>query len=189
MSSSSQAHFRNIKKLVSNISSRSDDSGPLELVCRFDGRIIKANESSRLLLNTLKLAKLNRFLPGDHFELINRALHSGDVVVAANNVNGCNFEWKYYLDKGSKAIRIESIQYAIDSSKDVENNSSAKASITERWSNFIDAIPVSVCVTQNNSDKVIVMNQMAMRMLNIVPGKEKNARLRNVFTDPQTIRK
>ena len=189
MSNSSQTHFTNIKKLVSNIAGRLDNSGSLELVCRFDGRVIKANEASRLLLKSLKLTKLNRLLPDDHFELINRALHTGDVVVAANKVHGCAFEWKYYLDQGSKVIRIESIHYACDISDDSKNISNPDSSLTERWSNFIDAIPVSVCVTQNNSDEVIVMNQMAMRMLHIPPGKEKNARLRNVFTDPKAIRK
>ena len=189
MSNSSQTHFTNIKKLVSNMASRLDNSGSLELVCRFDGRVIKANEASRLLLKSLKVTKLNRLLPDDHFELINRALHTGDVVVAANKVHGCAFEWKYYLDQGSKVIRIESIHYACDISGDSKNISNPDSSVTERWSNFIDAIPVSVCVTQNNSDEVIVMNQMAMRMLHIPPGKEKNARLRNVFTDPKSIRK
>ena len=189
MSNSSQTHFTNIKKLVSNIASRLDNSGSLELVCRFDGRVIKANDASRLLLKSLKVTKLNRLLPDDHFELINRALHTGDVVVAANKVHGCAFEWKYYLDQGSKVIRIESIHYACDISGDSKNISNPDSSVTERWSNFIDAIPVSVCVTQNNSDEVIVMNQMAMRMLHIPPGKEKNARLRNVFTDPKAIRK
>ena len=188
MSNSSQTHFTNIKKIDSNISGRLDNSGSLELVCRFDGRVIKANEASRLLLKSLKLTKLNRLLPDDHFELINRALHTGDVVVTASKVHGCAFEWKYYLDQGSKVIRIESIHYACDISDDSKNISNPDSSLTERWSNFIDAIPVSVCVTQNNSDEVIVMNQMAMRMLHILPGKEKNARLRNVFTDPKAIR-
>ena len=62
MSNSSQTHFTNIKKLVSNIASRLDNSGSLELVCRFDGRVIKANEASRLLLKSLKLTKLKKII-------------------------------------------------------------------------------------------------------------------------------
>ena len=189
MSNSSQSHFSSFKKIVSNMTSRSDNSGSLELLCKFDGRIIKANEASRQLLKALKLTKLNRLLPDDHFELINRALHSGDVVVSANKVHGCDFEWEYYLDQGSKVIRIESIHYVGSLNNNGDQVSNPDSLATERWSNFIDSIPVSVCVTQNNSDEVIVMNQMAMRMLHISPGNEKNARLRNVFTDPQAIRK
>ena len=194
MSIKPRSQLGGIKKLASNLLVGREPSGAIELVCRFDGRIIKANETARLLLKSLKISKMNRLLPDDHFELINRALHSGDVVVAANRVHRYDFEWKYYLDQVSKVIRIESIQYSLDqqnpndSSVDIDL-SNMGLSISERWSNFIDTIPIPVCVTEHNNDEIIVINQMAIRLLNFTPGKEKHARLRGVFSDRQAIKK
>ena len=177
-----------LKKFASNIF-KSEASGPIQLECRFDGRIIKANDSARALLNSLKISKMNRLLPDDHFELINFALHSGDVVVCSNKIEGCDFEWKYYLDRGSKVIRIESIQYTPYKNLDLDVNKTSTDSVRERWSNFVDTLPVSVCITETNSDEIIVINQLGMRLLGISPGKETHTKLRDIFTDSSAIRK
>ncbi len=164
-------------------------SDPIEVMCRYDGRIIKVNDSGRQLLKLLKIKKMNRLLPDDHFELIDQALHSGEVVVAANKVNNYSFEWKYFLDQASKVIRIESIQHASDETNRPDSPINIGVSIIEHWTNFLDTIPVSACVTENNNDRIMVINQMAMRLLNITPGKEKSTQLRNLFTDPESIKK
>ena len=175
------------KKLTSGFLSGVGNSAPIELMCRFDGRIIEANQTARTLAKTLKAPKVNRLLPDDHFELVSRALHSGDVVVSANQVYGFNFEWKYYLDQRSKVIRIESIKYRQNLDNADFGNSDSSAS--ESWTSFIDSIPIAVCVTENNSDEIVYVNQLALRTLNIVPGSEKQTRLRDVFADTKSIKK
>ena len=183
MSTKSLLQFGGLKK-----SSGANVTDPIEVICRFDGRIIKASDSGRQLLKLLKIKKMNRLLPDDHFELINQALHSGEVVVAANRVNGYSFEWKYFLDQGSKAIRIESIQYSPDQSNHPDSPINVGVSITEHWTNFLDTIPIPACVTENNNDGIIVINQMAMRLLKIAPGNERATKLRNTFSDPNAIK-
>ena len=174
-----------IKKFTSGLlASGEENSVPIELMCRFDGRIIEANQVARDLARSVKAPKVNRLLPDDHFELTSRALHSGDVVVSANQIYGLNFEWKYYLDKRSKVIRIESIKYS-QKQDDFDNSVGA----IESWSNFIDSIPVAVCITENNSDEIKYINQLARSILHIHPGSEKQTCLRNVFSDPNTIKK
>ena len=176
---------RGIKKFASIF--KSEASGPVQLECRFDGRILKANDCARSLLSSMNISKMNRLLPDDHFELINRALHSGDVVVSANKIDGYTFEWKYFLDKGAKVIRIESIQYAQYKENKLTADLNPGEGIKERWSNFVDTLPVSVCVTETNSDEIIVINQLAMRLLGIKAGTESNTKLRQVFTDGEAI--
>ena len=178
-----------LKKFASHIFRSEAKSSAIQLDCRFDGRIISANDCARSLLSSLKISKVNRLLPDDHFELINCALHSGDVVVSANKINGYKFEWKYYLDKSSKVIRIESIQYAPCKDQNTETNLIPKDNSNERWSNFVDTLPISVCVTETNSDEIIVINQLAMRLLSITPDNENQKKLRNIFSDRDAIKK
>jgi len=118
---------------------------------------------------------------------VSRALHSGDVIVAANRIYGYEFEWKYYLDQRNKVIRIESIKYkqGLQNSDAVDSDS-----ITgESWPGLIDSIPIAVCVTENNSDEIKYINQPALRIFNIVPGNETKTRLRDIFTDAKSIKK
>ena len=187
MPNKSSSKLGSFKKLTSGLLSGMGNSAPIELMCRFDGRIIEANQVARTLAKTLKAPKVNRLLPDDHFELVSRALHSGDVIVSANRIYGYDFEWKYFLDQRNKVIRIESIKYKENTfNQDGENISSLSG---ENWSNLIDSIPVAVCVTENNSDEVKFINQLALRILNIAPGNENQTRLRDVFTDAKSIKK
>ena len=184
MSINSSKHA-GIKKLASSTKSVVESIKPIELVCRFDGRIIEANQTARELAKSFNALKINRLLPNDHFELVNHALHSGDVVVSANQIYGYDFEWKYYLDQRSKVIRIESTNYA----QNQDINAGSNAGTIEGWANFIDSIPVAVCVTENNNDEIKYINQLAYRVLNIIPGSENQIQLRNVFSDVTTIKK
>ncbi len=187
MPNKSSSKLGSFKKLTSGLLSGMGNSAPIELMCRFDGRIIEANQVARTLAKTLTAPKINRLLPDDHFELVSRALHSGDVIVSANRIYGYDFEWKYFLDQRNKVIRIESIKYKENNpNQDGENITSISG---ENWSNLIDSIPVAVCVTENNSDEVKFINQLALRILNIVPGTENQTRLRDVFTDAKSIKK
>ncbi len=187
MPNKSSSKLGSFKKLTSGLLSGMGNSAPIELMCRFDGRIIEANQVARTLAKTLTAPKVNRLLPDDHFELVSRALHSGDVIVSANRIYGYDFEWKYFLDQRNKVIRIESIKYKENNlNQDGENITSLGS---ENWSNLIDSIPVAVCVTENNSDEVKFINQLALRILNIVPGTENQTRLRDVFTDAKSIKK
>jgi len=88
MSGKSSSKIGSIKKLTSSLLPGIDSAESIELMCRFDGRIIEANQVARKLAKEVKAPKVNRLLPDDHFELVNRALHSGDVVVSANQVFG-----------------------------------------------------------------------------------------------------
>jgi diguanylate cyclase (GGDEF)-like protein/PAS domain S-box-containing protein len=179
--------IESFKSLTSGFLSDVEHAAPIELMCRFDGRIIEANQTARTLAKTLSAPKVNRFLPDDHFELVSRALHSGDVIVSANRIYGYDFEWKYFLDQRNKVIRIESIKY-----KQYSNNSNDEEfvpSAGESWPDLIDSIPVAVCVTENNSDEIRYINQLALRILNIPAGSEKQTRLRDVFTDAKSIKK
>ncbi len=185
----SQSHISHANKYCKKNLSEPKIQDSLGIVCRFDGRVIKANDAVLQLLKKLKIKKINRLLPNDHFELIDRALHSGEVAVCASKVNGYNFEWKYYLDQSKKVIRIESIQYSVDQNNYSKNLVNIGVSIIEHWENFLDTIPVSACVTKNNSDEVLVINQLAIRFLEISPEKEKVLKLRDVFTDPESIKK
>ena len=187
MSTKSSSKIGGLKKLTSSLLIGVGNFSPIELVCRFDGRIIEANVAARALAKSLKAPKINRLLPDDHFELVSRALHSGDVIVVANHIYGYEFEWKYYLDQRNKVIRIESIKYK----QDIQNSDAIVSdSITgESWSGLIDSIPVAVCVTENNSDEVKYINQLALRILNIAPGHEVKTRLRDIFTDEKSIKK
>ncbi|MFK7816248.1 MAG: EAL domain-containing protein [Gammaproteobacteria bacterium] len=187
MSIKSSSKLGGLKKLTSGLLSVAGHAAPIEIMCRFDGRIIEANQTARTLSKTLNAVKVNRLLPDDHFELVNRALHSGDVIVSANCINDYNFEWKYFLDKRNKVIRIESVNYG-QYLQNVEL-SDAGALASENWSGFIDSIPVAVCVTPNNSDEIKYLNQLALRILNITPGQEDNTRLRDVFADAESIKK
>jgi len=187
MPNKSSSKLGSFKKLTSGLLSGMGNSAPIELMCRFDGRIIEANQAARTLAKTLKAPKVNRLLPDDHFELVSRALHSGDVIVSANRIYEYDFEWKYFLDQRNKVIRIESIKYKENTfNQDGENISSLSG---ENWSNLIDSIPVAVCVTENNSDEVKFINQLALRILNIAPGNENQTRLRDVFTDAKSIKR
>ncbi|MBT8112198.1 MAG: diguanylate cyclase, partial [Gammaproteobacteria bacterium] len=187
MPNKSSSKLGSFKKLTSGLLSGMGNSAPIELMCRFDGRIIEANQVARTLAKTLTALKINRLLPDDHFELVSRALHSGDVIVSANRNYGYDFEWKYFLDQRNKVIRIESIKYKENNlNQDGENITSISG---ENWSNLIDSIPVAVCVTENNSDEVKFINQLALRILNITPGTENQTRLRDVFTDAKSIKK
>ncbi|NNC68730.1 MAG: EAL domain-containing protein [Gammaproteobacteria bacterium] len=187
MPNKSSSKLGSFKKLTSGLLSGMGNSAPIELMCRFDGRIIEANQVARTLAKTLTALKINRLLPDDHFELVSRALHSGDVIVSANRNYGYDFEWKYFLDQRNKVIRIESIKYKENNlNQDGENITSISG---ENWSNLIDSIPVAVCVTENNSDEVKFINQLALRILNIAPGTENQTRLRDVFTDAKSIKK
>ncbi len=187
MPTKSSSKLGGLKKLTSGLLSSVGNSAPIELMCRFDGRIIEANEATRSLAKSLDAPKVNRLLPDDYFELVSRALHSGDVIVAANRIYGYEFEWKYYLDQRNKVIRIESIKYK----QNLKNlDTAASDFITdESWAGFIDSIPVAVCVTENNSDEIKYINQLAVRILNISAGREAKIRLRDVFTDTKSIKK
>ena len=165
--------------------SNAESLPPVELKSRFDGRIIEANQTAKNLAKNFKASKVNRLLPDDHFELVNRALHSGDVVVSANQINDFDFEWKYYLDSRSKVIRIESIKYGQKQNVTTSKNDDR----LDAWSNFIDSMPVAVCITENNNDDIKYINQLAIQVLNIVPGNEKQTKLRNVFADTKSIKK
>ncbi len=187
MPNKSSSKLGSFKKLTSGLLSGMGNSAPIELMCRFDGRIIEANQVARTLAKTLTAPKVNRLLPDDHFELVSRALHSGDVIVSANRIYGYDFEWKYFLDQRNKVIRIESIKYKENNPDQVVENITSISS--ENWSNLIDSIPVAVCVTENNSDEVKFINQLAVRILNIAPGTENQTRLRDVFTDAKSIKK
>ncbi len=164
-------------------------SGPIEVACRFDGRIIDANHVARTLSKQLGLEKLNRLLPDDHFELINSSLHSGKVLVTSHHINGCEIKWKYYLDKGRKLIKVESTNYLIRKNNSVSSISNEGTRSNASWADFINSIPVAVCVTENNSDEILYINQIATKLLNIAPGKEKNVRLRNIFSETDTIKR
>ncbi len=183
----SNSKFGSLKHHTSRLLSSASHSAPIEIMCRFDGRIIEANQVARDLAKTLRAAKVNRLLPDDHFELVNRALHSGDVIVSTNQVNNYYFEWKYFLDKRNKLIRIETVKYGRDSQS--SESSDENGLIGENWSAFIDSIPVAVCVTANNSDEIKYINQLGSRILNIASGQDGNTRLRDVFTDSKSIKK
>ena len=114
MPNKSSSKLGSFKKLTSGLLPGMGNSAPIEIMCRFDGRIIEANQVARTLAKTLTAPKINRLLPDDHFELVSRALHSGDVIVSANRIYGYDFEWKYFLDQRNKVIRIESINYNSD---------------------------------------------------------------------------
>ena len=183
----SNSKLGSIKKLTSGLLPGLAESAPIELKCRFDGRIIEANQVARTLAKTLNAPKVNRLLPDDHFELVSRALHSGDVIVSANRIYGFDFEWKYFLDQRNKVIRIEGIKYK---QNEVNSSEALEGSLTkESWSSFIDSIPVAVCVTENNSDEIKYINQLALRILNISQGSENQTRLRDVFADKKSIKK
>lgn len=186
MSIKSSSKLGGLKKFTSGLLSATGHASPIEIMCRFDGRIIEANQAARDLSKTLNATKVNRLLPDDHFELVNRALHSGDVIISANHIYDYEFEWKYFLDQRNKVIRIESIKYGQDSQ--INELSETGVSEGESWSGFIDSIPVAVCVTSNNSDEVRFINQLALRILNIAPGQESQTRLRDVFTDAKSIK-
>ncbi|MGH1537597.1 MAG: EAL domain-containing protein [Gammaproteobacteria bacterium] len=183
----SSSKFGSIKKLTSGLLPGHGDSAPIELKCRFDGRIIEANNVVRELAETLKAPKVNRLLPDDHFELVSRALHSGDVIVSANRIYGFDFEWKYYLDQRNKVIRIESIKYKEFTPQNEAGEEYSFAQ--ENWSSFIDSIPVAVCVTENNSDEIKYINQLALRTLNIASDNVNKTRLRDVFSEEESIKK
>ena len=187
MPNKSSSKLGSLKKLTSGLISSLSDSAPIELMCRFDGRIIEANQSARALAKILNAPKVNRLLPEDHFELVNRALHSGEVIASANQIYGFDFEWKYFLDQRNKVIRIESIKYK----ENISDNkiSQEKSLLQESWSGFINSIPVAVCVTENNSDEVKYINQLALRILNIAPSNANKTRLRDVFSDTESIKK
>lgn len=185
MSIKSSAKLASIKKLTTGLRSSIEGPESIELMCRFDGRIIEANQVARTLAKSLKAPKVNRLLPDDHFELVSRALHGRDVIISANQVYGYDFEWKYSLDERNKIIRIESIKYKRMVSADEDQLS---PSTGESWSSFIDSIPVAVCVTENNSDEVKYINQLALQILNIAPGSEKQTKLRDVFIDQNSIK-
>jgi diguanylate cyclase (GGDEF)-like protein/PAS domain S-box-containing protein len=187
MSNKSSSKFEGLKKFTSSLLSTTSHDSAIEIMCRFDGRIIEANQIARDISKTLKATKVNRLLPDDHFELVNRALHSGNVIVSANRVNDYSFEWKYYLDQRNKVIRIESIKYGSESEKYITEEPGL--SENDSWSGFINSIPVAVCVTSNNSDEIKFINQLAFRILNIAPGQEKQTRLRDVFSDASSIKK
>ncbi len=187
MPNKSSSRLGSFKKLTSGLLSSRGNSAPIEIMCRFDGRIIEANQVARELAKTLQAPKVNRLLPDDHFELVSRALHSGDVIVSANRIYRHDFEWKYFLDQRNKIIRIESIKYNENTSDQHGENISSLSG--GNWSNLIDSIPVAVCVTENNSDEVKFINQLALRVLNIAPGNESQTRLRDVFTDAKSIKK
>jgi diguanylate cyclase (GGDEF)-like protein/PAS domain S-box-containing protein len=185
MPSKSNSKIGSFKKLASGLLSHVGTASPIEIKCRFDGRIIDANETARNIAKSIKAPKVNRLLPDDHFELVSRALHSGDVIVSSNRVNDFDFEWKYFLDERNKLIRIESIKYK--QNVQVSSDSSGKELVGENWASFIESIPVAVCVTENNSDEIKYINQLALRVLNIAPGVESKTRLRNVFSNPESI--
>ncbi len=184
MSNKTSTTLESLKSLAADILTNSDEKKPIELKCRFDGRIVEANQVARELANSFTHAKVNRLLPDDHFELVSRALHRKDVVVTKNQKHGFEFEWKYFLDSREKVIRIESAKYVQTGSAD----SSRRAEDIESWNSFINAMPVAVCVTENNSDEIKFINQLAIRILNIIPGNEKHTRLRNVFVDNKSIK-
>ena len=184
--SKSNLKIGSFKKLASGLLSHVGSSAPIEIKCRFDGRIIDANEVARDLAKLIKAPKVNRLLPEDHFELVSRALHSGDVIVSANRVNDFDFEWKYFLDQRNKLIRIESIKYK--QNVELSSDSSGKELVGESWASFIESVPVAVCITDNNSDEIKHINQLALRVLNIAPGVEGRTRLRNVFSNPESIK-
>ncbi len=184
MSSASHSAIQSLSNNDSKSLKGSEDFAVIEILCRFDGRVVKANQQARSVMKMLKLGKVNQLFPNDHFELVNRALHGGDVIISSSNVNNCQFEWRYFLDQSSKVIRVECIQYATN--KDGQNSN---LSTLEQWETFIDTIPLPVCITANNNDAVITMNQMAMRVLNISPGTEKQIKLRNIFVNSTYINK
>ncbi len=187
MPTESNSKIGSLKKLTSGLLPGARDSALIELKCRFDGRIIEANQVARTLAKTLNAPKVNRLLPDDHFELVSRALHSGKVIVSENRIYGFEFEWKYYLDQRNKVIRIESIKYReLASQSEIEKENSLTQA---NWSSFIDSIPVAVCVTENNSDEVKYINQLALRTLNIEPNISSKTRLRDVFSDEKFIKK
>jgi len=135
MSSKANSKFGSFKKLTSGLLSSVGASSAIEIKCRLDGRLIDANETARTIAKTVKAPKVNRLLPDDHFELVSRALHSGDVIVSANSIYGFDFEWKYFLDQRNKAIRIESIKYKQNEKTPIEE--SEKSLVSESWSSFI----------------------------------------------------
>ena len=70
----SSSKLGSFKKLTSGLLSGMGNSALIELMCRFDGRIIEANQAARELAKTLKAPKVNRLLPDDHFELVRARL-------------------------------------------------------------------------------------------------------------------
>lgn len=182
MPSASQSRIQSMSVNDSKLQKGSETFATIEILCRFDGRVVKANQQARAIIKSLKLSKVNQLFPNDHFELVSRALYGGDVIVSSSHVNGCRFEWRYYLDQSSKVIRVECIQYSI---KDDAQNSNL--STLEQWETFIDTIPLPVCITANSNDAIIFINQMAMRVLNITPGTENKVKLRDIFINPAYI--
>jgi len=185
MSNKSISKMASIKKLTTGLLSSVDGRESIELLCRFDGRIVEANQTARSLAKTVKAPKVNRLLPDDHFELVNNALQSGDIVVSENRAYGFDFEWKYTLDQRNKVIRIESIKYKHSITNTVDGESGASAG--ENWASFIDSIPVAVCITENNSDEIKYINQLGLQILNISPGTESQIKLRHVFNNEDSI--
>ena len=186
MPSKSNSKIGSITKLASGLLSNASSSPLIEIKCRFDGRIIDANKTARNIAKSIKAPKVNRLLPDDHFELVSRALHSGDIVVSKNCVNDIDFEWNYFLDQRNKLIRIESSKYI--QTAQVSSESSGNELVGGNWASFIESIPVAVCITENNSDEIKYANQLALRVLNITLGAEGKTRLRNVFSKPESIK-
>ena len=184
MSSAFQSATQRLQPNGSKSQKGSEAFATIEIICRFDGRVVKANKQARSVMKLLKLAKVNQLFPNDHFELVNRALHGGDVIISSSQVNGYSLEWKYYLDQSSKVVRVECIQYTTK-----EHVQNSNFSTLEQWETFIDTIPLPVCITANNNDAILAINQIAMRVLNIKPGTEKQAQLRNIFVNATFIKK
>lgn len=186
MPSKSNTKMGSFKKLASGLLSNTASCPPIEIRSRFDGRIIEANEAARDIAKTIKVPKVNRLLPDDHFEIVNRALHSGDVIVTSSNLNDFDFEWKYFLDQRNKLIRIESTKYKQNTIE--PSNGDNKALPGDSLTNFIESIPVAVCITENNSDEIKHINQLGLRVLNIKRGEEIGIKLRNVFSNLESIK-
>ena len=185
MPSKSNSKMESFKKLTSGLLSNAGSNATIEIKCRFDGRIIEANNVARDIAKKIKVPKLNRLLPDDHFELVSRALRDGEIIVSTNYVNDYEFEWKYYLDQRNKLVRIDSNKYkqSVKESSDIHKETLS----SENLASFIESIPVAVCITENNSDEIKYINQLGLHALNIKPGSHKNYRVRNAFSNPESI--